>query len=103
MNLRDAASDMPSGLVDHQASGQLELTWPDGTGFTLTHAALRQACRCAACEQLRRRGPGVAEADEALRLVHIEPVGEQGLNLHFSDGHDRGIYPWAYLRQLGAL
>jgi DUF971 family protein len=45
----------------------------------------------------------VAAAPESLRLVRIEPVGEQALNLGFSDGHDRGIYPWAYLRQLGAL
>jgi DUF971 family protein len=29
-------------------------------------------------------------------------VGELGLNLVFDDEHGRGIYPWPYLRELGA-
>jgi DUF971 family protein len=28
------------------------------------------------------------------------PIGRYAIQLHFSDGHDRGIYPWAYLREL---
>jgi DUF971 family protein len=28
-------------------------------------------------------------------------VSDKGLNLVFSDGHGRGIFPWAYLRGLG--
>lgn len=92
----------PTTITDHAHSGVLELTWPDGARTELRHAHLREQCRCAACEQQRRRGPGVAPADAALRIVHMELVGEQGLSLAFSDGHARGIYPWAYLRQLGA-
>jgi len=37
----------------------------------------------------------------AIRLDAIHPVGDKGLNLVFSDGHGRGIFPWAYLRELG--
>jgi DUF971 family protein len=96
-----ASPAVPTAITDHRASGVLEITWKDGRVSRLGHPLLRESCRCAACEQLRRRGRGVARADDALRLVHIEPVGEQGLNLGFSDGHDRGIYPWSYLRQLG--
>jgi DUF971 family protein len=93
----------PTEITDHASSGVLEIAWPDGERSRLRHALLREQCRCAACEQLRRHGPGLAQADTTLRVVRIELVGEQGLTLAFSDGHARGIYPWAYLRQLGAL
>jgi DUF971 family protein len=96
-------SATPTGVTDHRSSGMLEIAWADGSTSRLRHALLREQCRCAGCEQQRRRGPGAQHADEALRLVRIEPVGDHGLNLGFSDGHDRGIYPWSFLRQLGAL
>lgn len=95
-------SPLPTAITDHEQSGVLEIAWSDGERSRLHHARLREHCRCAACEQQRRRGHGVPPADASLRIVRIEVIAEQGLNLAFSDGHDRGIYPWAYLRQLGA-
>jgi DUF971 family protein len=35
-----------------------------------------------------------------VNLAAAEPVGQYALNLRFSDGHERGIYPWALLREL---
>lgn len=93
---------MPTAITDHQTSGVLEIRWSDGQTSQLAHGLLRERCRCAACEQQRRHGAGLAPAEQTLRIVRIAPVGEQALNLVFSDGHDRGIYPFAYLRQLGA-
>lgn len=95
-------ADLPVDVTDHRAGGVLEIAWSDGAVSRLSHRMLRQHCRCAACEQLRRRGPGVAPSDDTLRLRGIEAVGALGLSLAFSDGHDRGIYPWPYLRALGA-
>ena len=37
---------------------------------------------------------------EAVRVVQIHPQG-YGVELVFSDGHQRGIYPWAYLAAMG--
>lgn len=74
----------------------LQLRWPDGTR-ELPAARLRAACRCGGC---RARAP-VFEAAE-LRLVDAAPVGLYALQLVFSDGHDRGIYPWTWLRELAA-
>jgi len=96
-------SAFPTEIVDHRSSGVLEIAWSDGEVSRLSHTLLREKCRCAGCEQRRRSGSGTTLADDTLRLVQIDPVGEVGLNLRFSDGHDRGIYPWAYLRQLGDL
>jgi DUF971 family protein len=48
---------------------------------------------------LRRAGEDVA-VDATVRLADIEPVGAYGLNLTFSDGHRRGIYPYEMLATL---
>ena len=90
----------PTAITDHQRSGLLEITWGDGLVTQLPHALLRQRCRCAGCQQLARTGAAGPLTSPALRLIHIETVSNQGLNLRFSDGHGRGIYPWAYLREL---
>jgi len=38
---------------------------------------------------------------KAVRIVRIEPVGNYAARIVFSDGHDTGLYTWAYLRELG--
>lgn len=35
-------------------------------------------------------------------ITAVEPVGNYAVRLRFSDGHDTGIYSWAYLHDLGA-
>lgn len=94
-----SATIHPVDLVHHQASGQLALRWSDGRQASLDSQALRRACRCAACEKLRRAGLGPAPSS-AIRLTELNPIGELGLQLCFDDGHDRGIYPWPYLHEL---
>lgn len=59
---------------------------------------LRLACKCAHCTRARFDGrfpatfPGIAITD-------IGDLG-YGLNISFSDGHNRGIYPKTYLLSL---
>ena len=91
---------LPSHVVIHQLSRRLELRWPSGYGISLGHARLRSACKCAWCEGQRRRTHRDVPCDADVVLQGVTPVGEQGLQLHFSDGHDRGIYPWSYLQAL---
>lgn len=93
-------SALPTQVVIHQLSRRLELRWPSGYGFSLGHARLRCACKCAWCEGHRRRTQQDIACDGDVMLQNATPVGDQGLQLHFSDGHDRGIYPWSYLRAL---
>lgn len=86
-------------IRNHPARGTLELVLEGGASRMLTHAALREGCRCAGCTALRRAGTPL-RADGAVRLLAVEPVGAYGVQLVFSDRHDRGIYPWIYLQQL---
>jgi DUF971 family protein len=76
----------------------LTLSWRDGAA-SVAATALRAHCRCAACQAARLRGAAPAP-DPAVTLVDAVPMGHYAVQLRFSDGHDRGIYPWAWLREL---
>jgi hypothetical protein len=62
----------PQQVLLHERSGALALRWGAEAPALLAGHRLRAACRCAGCEHARRSG----------------------------DGHERGIYPWPYLREL---
>ena len=78
----------------------IELVWANGVRARLPYAGLRAACRCAECVSLQRKSGSDPVVAQDIALITITPVGETGLHLHFSDGYERGIYPWAYLREL---
>jgi DUF971 family protein len=94
-----AEAAYPEQLVLHEATRQLELSFSDGVHAHLSARALRVACKCAGCENLRRAGQSPV-APDGIALAQLNPIGEFGLQLVFNDGHDRGIYPWAYLHEL---
>jgi DUF971 family protein len=87
---------LPDAIENRALAGVLALSWADGSSATWSHAALRAACPCAECRARRRAGL-VVEADARVRIAAIEPVGSYGLNLVFTDGHKRGIYPFGML------
>ena len=91
---------LPETIENHAAQGVLALHWPDGAVVRLTHARLRAACPCSECRARRRAGQEV-DAGTDVRLAGIEPVGSYALNLAFTDGHKRGIYPFEMLAGLG--
>ena len=37
----------------------------------------------------------------AVKIARLEPVGNYAVRIVFDDGHDTGLYSWAYLRELG--
>ncbi|NUU39825.1 gamma-butyrobetaine hydroxylase-like domain-containing protein [Tardiphaga robiniae] len=77
----------------------LAVTWDDGETSRLDAVTLRQASRAAS--EIRRHAEGVELIlPPAFRMQSVEPIGNYALRLFFSDGHDRGIYPWVYLREL---
>ncbi|WP_321816129.1 MULTISPECIES: DUF971 domain-containing protein [unclassified Paraburkholderia] len=80
----------------------LVLVWPDGVHQRVALNALRAACPCGYCRAPRLGGSQAREAFPAdLLLTDIAPMG-YGVQLVFSDGHDRGIYPWSWLENFQA-
>lgn len=88
-------------VVDCEVSpdlASLSITTSSGGRIALTAEKLRLSCKCAHCirarfdERFPARFPGIA-------IVEIGDLG-YGLNIAFSDGHNRGIYPKNYLFDL---
>lgn len=79
---------------------ELELVYTDGPRI-LTAESLRAACRCADCARRRHDGTFAAPAGR-VAVTALQPIGTYGINIVFSDGHDRGIYSWGYIRTLTA-
>lgn len=77
--------------------GHLHITW-DEISAEFDGNQLRRQCRCAECRALALRGEPIASA-ESVQILAASPLG-YGLQLHFSDGHNRGVFPWSYLREL---
>jgi DUF971 family protein len=78
----------------------LMLHWPDGDTQRIAHAQLRAACPCAGCRRAQlERGPASVAIYRDVALTGMEPMG-YGVQLIFSDGHARGIYPWSLLHAL---
>lgn len=92
---------MPIAVRLRTGSRVLELEWSDAAHSSFTHAELRRSCKCATCEQLRRSGQTPIVCDD-VSITAVNAVGAGALQFHFSDGHAHGIFPFAYLRQLGA-
>lgn len=78
---------------------ELELSWPDGLTSRLSCLALRRSCACSHCTQAKRLGR-LSLIDADIRVERVELSGVSGLQLFFSDGHYRGLYPWGFLREL---
>jgi DUF971 family protein len=81
--------------------GIMTLELEDGTHRDLSYKRLRTACRCAECTALQRGGGTIDGGGVSLQT--LQPVGAHALNLHFSDGHSRGIYPLPYLVELATV
>ncbi|WP_433735477.1 DUF971 domain-containing protein [Pseudomonas putida] len=88
----------PVAVGNSRSQRQLRLQWPDGREQVLGHAELRRQCPCSQCRAFRLRGMA-PRVDERVRVIELSSQG-YGLQLTFSDGHERGIYPWAYLSGL---
>jgi DUF971 family protein len=88
----------PEEIVVSADRSELRLVWPDRT-LAVSAPRLRAACRCADCRRARIDRDADPAAD-GVALATVVLVGDHALNIAFSDGHDRGIYPWSYLREL---
>lgn len=89
----------PQSVTNHLDRASLTIRWLAGDEMQISHATLRAACTCTACDQMRRLGWGPA-VEPGVRLLALQLVGRQGVLMVFNDGHGQGVYPWRYLRAL---
>ena len=85
-----------------KGGGALESCGRTAPSTALTARLLRASCRSAPALRERLEGRQ-AEPPAGITITGLASVGRYAVNLAFSDGHARGIYPWAYLRELAGL
>jgi DUF971 family protein len=90
---------IPTEISVSRNGSDVAVRWPDGSVSRLAAPLLRANCRSAPALRDRHDGKPAANVS-GVSITALEPVGGYGLNVRFSDGHDRGIYPWGYLREL---
>jgi len=94
-------SPQPESINLHQKSRILEIAFDDGQNFELSCEFLRVYSPSA---EVKGHGPGqsvLQTGKENVSITNIEPVGHYAVKLIFDDGHDTGLYSWAYLYELG--
>ncbi len=94
-------SAQPTEVILGAGGAGLTLHYESGERLALSAEALRFACRCAWCTRSRVDGSFPPSFQE-ISIQRIEPFGGYALNFLFSDGHDRGIFPFVYLQKLAA-
>lgn len=85
----------------------LTVEWQDGEQSFFPLRYLRRMSPSAESKALREeleRNPltvlPAGGESGPLRAIDAELVGHYAIRIRFSDGHDTGIYSWAYLRQI---
>ena len=101
-----AAPLFPSNI--QQIGPELAIAWNDGQESYIPLETLRRACPCAVCGgepdvlgNLIR--PDVSYTPESFQLRNFHVIGGYALQPTWADGHGTGLYPFAFLRHLGAI
>ncbi|MEE9195503.1 MAG: DUF971 domain-containing protein [Alphaproteobacteria bacterium] len=84
-----------------RAEKRLHLRFDDGTRSSFTAEFLRVLSPSA---EVQGHGPGqtvTVPGKRGVGITALEAVGNYALRIVFDDGHDTGIYSWAYFRELG--
>ncbi|MGE3247130.1 MAG: DUF971 domain-containing protein [Beijerinckiaceae bacterium] len=80
----------------------LLLTFDNGEAARLPAQLLWRECRSS--DGIMRRLSGAADRPPTgIHIIALRPTGHYALNIAFSDGHDRGIFPWTFLSELAVL
>ena len=92
---------LPETIRVDNAGAALVLEWRNGSTDALPFRVLREHCMCALCRTGRDKGEP-ARASESVAVVNVVPYGANAVQLMFSDGHSRGIFPFEYLHGLAS-
>jgi DUF971 family protein len=92
--------NQPTKIKLHKQSQQLELHFAAEELF-LPAEFLRVHSPSA---EVKGHGPGqevLQVGKKDVQISQLERAGNYGLKIHFSDGHNTGIYTWDYFYELG--
>lgn len=78
------------------------LQWAGEHEILLTARQLRESSPSASAKR-QRLNSGAVPLPPDISIVAVREIGSYAINITFSDGHDRGIFPWAFLKELSEV
>ena len=92
---------LPTEIHLRRAERELEVTFDDGSHFTLPAEYLRVESPSAEVQGHSPDQKQIVPGRRHVGIIAIDPVGNYAVRLTFDDLHDTGIYSWEYLHTLG--
>lgn len=91
----------PEELRVREDGRQLRISFSDATTFDLPAELLRVESPSA---EVQGHGGGkiTVAGKRTVAIRDMEAVGNYAVRILFDDGHDTGLYTWAYLHELGS-
>ena len=95
--------------LDLRKDRGLRIEWSDGAMSWFPLAYLRKMSPSADARQLRKEmesnpltilPSSMSGQSGPLLALGAEMIGNYAIKIHFSDGHDTGIFSWTYLREI---
>ncbi|GAB4226177.1 MAG: DUF971 domain-containing protein [Methyloligellaceae bacterium] len=91
----------PTELRLNKEKNELTIDFDDGSSYALSAEFLRVMSPSAEVQGHSPDQRVTVGGKQSVKISNIEPVGNYAVRLVFDDGHDTGLYSWAYLRELG--
>jgi DUF971 family protein len=91
----------PTELKVNADRDALTITFDTGESHTLLAEYLRVESPSA---EVQGHGPTerqLVPKKRHVKIARLEPVGHYAVRIVFNDGHDTGLFTWAYLEELG--
>jgi len=100
----------PEHIAISKSKG-IDVDWQDGRRSSFKLEFLRDHCPCAVCTGAHGTVPQKTNYSQPnaspfqmyqarLKMEAVEPAGNYGVRIQWSDGHGSGIYSWTLLRKL---
>ena len=90
----------PTGITYHKTAKTLELSYPGDVAATVPAELLRVYSPSAEVRGHSESERVLQTGKKHVGITSIEPVGNYAIRIVFDDGHDTGIYSWAFLKDL---
>ena len=91
----------PQSITLHTKSRVLEVAFSDGAQFRIPFELMRVYSPSA---EVAGHGPGqevLQTGKREVTITNLASIGNYAVQPQFSDGHESGIFSWAYLYELG--
>jgi DUF971 family protein len=97
------SGELPEVITLSRRGRCLRLRWLHGGEAEIEASLLRAKCRCSGCLHAARGEHPQAGPGSDIAILELRQIGSTGLQAVFSDGHERGIYPWSYLSAIAGI